>query len=90
MRLWDTSKYRGDRAAGALAHAKYKELPAVRARRIKGIQPDLRKQERNIAESEASEASEPALTVYQPASKKTISTPCAMCCARVACKRGGA
>ncbi|MGJ7523745.1 DUF3560 domain-containing protein [Variovorax sp. LT1P1] len=52
VKMWDTSKYWEDRAAGALAHAKYKELPAVRARRIKGLKADLRKQERAIAEGE--------------------------------------
>ena len=56
VKMWDTSKYWEDRAAGALAHAKYKELPAVRTRRIKGIQSDLRRQERNIADSESSMA----------------------------------
>lgn len=53
VKMWDTSKYWEDRAAGALAHAKYKELPAVRARRIKGIQSDLRRQERSIADAES-------------------------------------
>ncbi len=33
VRLWQTSTYWQDRAAGALRHAKYKEQPAVRARR---------------------------------------------------------
>jgi len=50
--LWKTSKYWTDRAAGALSHAKYKELPGVRHRRIKGIEADKRKVERSIAESE--------------------------------------
>lgn len=43
VKMWETSKYWRSRAAGALAHAKYKELPAVRARRIKGIESDQRK-----------------------------------------------
>lgn len=43
VRLWETAKYWEDRAAGAIRHAKYKELPAVRARRIKGLEADLRK-----------------------------------------------
>jgi protein-L-isoaspartate O-methyltransferase len=51
--MWETSTYWKDRAAGALAHAKYKELPDVRARRIKTIEADKRKQERNIAEASA-------------------------------------
>jgi phospholipid N-methyltransferase len=52
VRLWETSQYWTDRAAGAIRHAKYKELPAVRARRIKAIEADTRKHERTVAESE--------------------------------------
>ena len=51
VKLWDTSKYWTQRAAGALAHAKYKELPTVRARRIKTIEADKRKVERSQANS---------------------------------------
>lgn len=47
VKLWETSKYWTDRAAGALAHAKYKERPDVRYRRIKTIESDKRKMERN-------------------------------------------
>ncbi len=43
VKMWETSKYWERRAAGALAHAKYKELPTVRARRIKGLVADLRR-----------------------------------------------
>ena len=43
VKLWETSEYWTQRAAGAIAHAKYKELPAVRARRIKGLEADLRR-----------------------------------------------
>ena len=52
VQMWDTAQYWKQRAAGALAHAKYKELPEVRARRIKTIEADKRKQERTIAEAE--------------------------------------
>jgi hypothetical protein len=41
--------YWKDRAAGALRNAKYKERPDVRARRIKGLEADLRKQEKHLA-----------------------------------------
>jgi hypothetical protein len=51
VKLWDTAEYWKRRAAGALRAAKYKELPAVRARRIKGLEADKRKQERTAAES---------------------------------------
>lgn len=50
--LWDAAEYWKRRAAGAIRAAKYKELPAVRARRIKTIEADKRKQERTAAESE--------------------------------------
>lgn len=53
VRMWETSEYWKQRAAGAIRHAKYKERPDVRARRIKGIEADKRKQERNRAEQES-------------------------------------
>lgn len=56
--LWETSKYWTERAAGALFHAKYKELPAVRARRIKTLEADQRKHFR------AREAAEKALAAW--------------------------
>ena len=52
VRMWETSKYWEQRAKGAIGHAKYKQDPAVRARRIKGIEADKRKRERAIAEAE--------------------------------------
>lgn len=51
VNLWKTSEYWKDRAAGALSHAKYKELPAVRARRIKTIEADKRRQEKAIEQA---------------------------------------
>ncbi|PPD24607.1 DUF3560 domain-containing protein (plasmid) [Methylomonas sp. EFPC1] len=51
IKLWDTADYWKRRAVGALHHAKYKELPAVRARRIKGLEADKRKQERQRDEA---------------------------------------
>lgn len=50
VQMWETSEYWTHRAAGALRAAKYKELPGVRARRIKGIEADKRKAERDTAE----------------------------------------
>jgi protein-L-isoaspartate O-methyltransferase len=52
VKLWETSTYWASRAAGAIAHARYVELPAVRARRIKTLEADQRKHQRNLAESE--------------------------------------
>lgn len=52
IKLWDTATYWTDRAAGAIRHAKYKELPAVRHRRIKGIEADLRKVQKEKADAE--------------------------------------
>jgi hypothetical protein len=51
VKMWKTSRYWTDRAAGALAHARYKELPNVRARRIKKIEADKRRVEKNVASS---------------------------------------
>jgi len=52
VKMWETSQYWQYRAEGALANAKYKELPAVRARRIKGIEADKRKREKASAEAD--------------------------------------
>lgn len=52
VNMWDTANYWQDRAAGALRNAKYKELPGVRARRIKGLEAEKRKIEREKADSE--------------------------------------
>lgn len=46
VECWKAAGYWQERAAGALRHAKYKELPAVRYRRIKGLEADKRKQEK--------------------------------------------
>lgn len=50
VRMWDTSQYWKDRAAGALRNAKYKERPDVRHRRIKGLESDKRKLEKMLDE----------------------------------------
>jgi len=52
IKMWDQSKYWTDRASGALAHAKYKELPQVRARRIKTLEAEKRGHERAKAKAE--------------------------------------
>jgi protein-L-isoaspartate O-methyltransferase len=67
VKMWDTATYWTRRAAGALASAKYKERSDVRARRIKGIEADKRKQEKNIAEAKRALAlwSLPTLTREQ-------------------------
>ena len=51
VQMWDTAEYWKRRAAGALRHAKHKERPDVRARRIKGLEADKRKQERMYDEA---------------------------------------
>src|SRR5580765_2626408 len=53
VKMWETSQYWQYRAAGAVRAAKYKELPAVRARRIKKIEADVRKLDRADKESAA-------------------------------------
>lgn len=50
--LWATSTYWTERARGAIRHARYKERPDVRARRIKGLETDRRKQERQRKDAE--------------------------------------
>lgn len=52
VKMWETSQYWLARAEGALRHAKYKERPGVRARRIKTIEADKRKHERSKADLE--------------------------------------
>lgn len=52
VKMWETSQYWERRADGALRAAKYKERPDVRARRIKGLEADKRKQERYKADAE--------------------------------------
>jgi len=52
VKMWQTAEYWQRRAEGAIRHAKYKERPDVRARRIKGLEADKRKQERNIADAQ--------------------------------------
>ena len=43
VQMWDTARYWEQRAAGAIQHAKYKERPDVRARRIKKLESEERK-----------------------------------------------
>jgi len=52
VRAWDTANYWKERAAGALAAAKYKEAPTVRSRRIKKLEADARKMEKRVKEHE--------------------------------------
>lgn len=52
VNMWETAQYWERRAAGAIRHAKYKEIPGVRHRRIKGLEADKRKQEKEITISE--------------------------------------
>lgn len=47
VNCWDTHNYWKRRAAAALAHAAYKERPDVRARRIKGLEADQRKHQKD-------------------------------------------
>lgn len=67
IKAFETAEYWTRRAAAALAHAQYKERPDVRARRIKTIDADKRKQERYIADAEKELAlwNHPGLTLEQ-------------------------
>jgi phospholipid N-methyltransferase len=53
IKMWETSKYWEQRASGALRHAKYKERPDVRARRIKKIEAAQRKTVKNIEQAKS-------------------------------------
>ena len=46
VRLWETAGYWQARAEGAIRAAKYKERPDVRARRIKALEAEQRRQQR--------------------------------------------
>jgi protein-L-isoaspartate O-methyltransferase len=52
VKMWEQAEYWKQRAAGAVRAAKYKERPDVRARRIKGLEADKRKQERATADAD--------------------------------------
>jgi protein-L-isoaspartate O-methyltransferase len=52
VRLWETSTYWQSRAASAIAHAQYLEKPAVRARRIKKLEAELRGYQRDTDKAE--------------------------------------
>lgn len=56
LKLWDTANYWTDRAAAALAHAKYLDKPTVRARRIKGLEADVRRYRSQFTPSPADQA----------------------------------
>lgn len=51
VKMWETAEYWKDRAAGVIRHANYKDRPQVRIRRIKGLQADLRRQERSLKQA---------------------------------------
>lgn len=51
VKMWETAEYWERRARGALSHAKYKDMPAVRARRIKKLEADARKYTKRRADS---------------------------------------
>lgn len=52
VQLWETSEYWTRRAVAAKRHAAYKQLPGVRYRRIKGLESELRSQERDKEKAE--------------------------------------
>ena len=52
VKMWDTAEYWKSRAASAISHAKYKERPDVRARRIKKLESQKRSYERQKSDRE--------------------------------------
>ena len=53
VNLWKTAEYWERRARGVLSHVDYKERPDVRARRIKGLEADARRYERQRETAES-------------------------------------
>jgi phospholipid N-methyltransferase len=51
VNMWETADYWKRRANGVLRNVNYKDKPEVRARRIKGLEADKRKRERQLAEN---------------------------------------
>lgn len=49
VKMWETAAYWSERANGVIKNAQYKERPDVRARRIKTIEADKRRAERDLA-----------------------------------------
>jgi protein-L-isoaspartate O-methyltransferase len=52
VRMWKTAQYWEERAAACVQHAKYKELPAVRYRRIKKLESELRGYSKQLKEAQ--------------------------------------
>jgi hypothetical protein len=52
VKMWETSEYWTNRAAGAVRHAKYVERPDVRSRRIKKLESERRKMAARVERSE--------------------------------------
>lgn len=52
LNCWKLSTYWVERAKGVLSNTTYRELPAVRARRIRSLESDLRKEQKTIKECE--------------------------------------
>jgi phospholipid N-methyltransferase len=52
VKMWDTAEYWKDRAKGAIRNAAYKKDPFATARRIKTIEAEKRKEERELSETQ--------------------------------------
>ncbi|WP_374439171.1 DUF3560 domain-containing protein, partial [Inhella sp.] len=65
VNAWETAAYWQERARGALAHADYKARPDVRARRIKGLEAELRKAQKEVqtAQTHLNAWRKPGLTI---------------------------
>jgi len=50
--MWDTSEYWAYRVKGVISSAAYKDRADVRARRVKNLEKDLRKYDKNIKQAE--------------------------------------
>jgi len=82
VECWKAAQYWQDRAKGAIRLAKYKERPDVRARRIKGLEADKRKQEHSQADAQK------FLKAYEDPQPAPRSYATGATCSRLCSRRG--
>lgn len=65
IRLWDTATYWESRASRVMRHAEYKANPRVRANRIKTLEADRRRHQREIAQAQSRAESWRKIAAYE-------------------------
>lgn len=76
VKNWGLSEYWERRAKSAIAHAKYKERPQVRARRIKKIEADRRKVQRDNEAAEKNRAIWADIDTREKAERRAANSWC--------------